>query len=336
MADSPSAPKRFVACVGDSITSGASKGPETYPAILQKLLGGDYQVENFGHSATTLMKAADFPYQTVIEFEDSTRFVAAGARARATDLVIQLGTNDSKPKNWSKKAAFVADCKALVDHYRAASKGQARVWLSLVPPAAEKACCTINGKNIAEEVVPAIKTCAAEADVPTIDVFGALSGHLDRMTDGVHPDVQGSTLIAEALRAAITKEPAVKLAAAAQPSVAPATVLLTASPTAGYGKVERIVFKDEGAIAGEVTAAPWQLTVRGVGPGKHTYAAVVTETAGRTATSESVVVDVAAPPSAPAKRGCSTSPESSAAPTALLSGLSLLLLAVVFVARRSG
>ena len=48
-----------VACVGDSITFGAgvkNRAENCYPAQLQKLLGSDYQVRNFGNSGSTMLK----------------------------------------------------------------------------------------------------------------------------------------------------------------------------------------------------------------------------------------------------------------------------------------
>ena len=59
VADTAAAPaKKIVACVGDSITysHGASKrDATTYPAVLQKLLGDEWEVHNFGHNARTAL-----------------------------------------------------------------------------------------------------------------------------------------------------------------------------------------------------------------------------------------------------------------------------------------
>ena len=48
-----------VACIGDSITYGAgvlsTRDIDSYPAILQKLLGDSYQVLNYGLSGRTLL-----------------------------------------------------------------------------------------------------------------------------------------------------------------------------------------------------------------------------------------------------------------------------------------
>lgn len=54
-----------IACAGDSITEGAglsNPSTQSYPARLQKLLGTNYNVRNFGGSGRTLLKKGDFPY----------------------------------------------------------------------------------------------------------------------------------------------------------------------------------------------------------------------------------------------------------------------------------
>jgi sialate O-acetylesterase len=50
-----------VACVGDSITFGYGL-QQSYPAKLGHLLGTNYEVRNFGVSATTLLHCGDYPY----------------------------------------------------------------------------------------------------------------------------------------------------------------------------------------------------------------------------------------------------------------------------------
>ena len=54
-----------VACIGNSITDGMGIDMSEvygYPAVLQRLLGKNYNVKNFGVSARTLMNKGDLPY----------------------------------------------------------------------------------------------------------------------------------------------------------------------------------------------------------------------------------------------------------------------------------
>lgn len=54
-----------VACIGDSITYGLGledRDRDSYPAQLQRLLGAEYQVGNFGKSGATLLRHGHRPY----------------------------------------------------------------------------------------------------------------------------------------------------------------------------------------------------------------------------------------------------------------------------------
>lgn len=54
-----------IACVGDSITYGATirdKSHDSYPAQLGTMLGRKYSVKNFGASGYTLQESCDRPY----------------------------------------------------------------------------------------------------------------------------------------------------------------------------------------------------------------------------------------------------------------------------------
>jgi lysophospholipase L1-like esterase len=93
-----------VACVGDSITAGSgTSGPAAaYPSVLGTKLGAPYQVGNFGVSGATLLTGGDNPYVRSSPYPSSGAFLP-------DVVVIMLGTNDSKPQNWSQKAAFDGD-----------------------------------------------------------------------------------------------------------------------------------------------------------------------------------------------------------------------------------
>ena len=118
-----------VACIGDSITAGSGAkdhkmGP--YPAQLQVLLGKGFAVQNYGVSGATMGRTGDKPY-------DKEQRCAAALAFKADLAVIKLGTNDSKPQNWSKKDDFIPSAKALLDSLRA-SNPKMKIWLCLPVP----------------------------------------------------------------------------------------------------------------------------------------------------------------------------------------------------------
>ena len=104
-----------IACVGNSITEGfLLKNPseESYPAALQKLLGNNYEVGNFGVTAHTLSLKGDLPYMKTTRFQEALDFLP-------NIVTIKLGTNDSKPQNWQHRATFKDDLNLLIDKFQA-------------------------------------------------------------------------------------------------------------------------------------------------------------------------------------------------------------------------
>ena len=89
------AQKIKVACVGNSITFGAgikNRDQDSYPAQLQKLLGDEYEVRNFGVSGTTALYNGITPYVQTSQYRESLEF--------NPDIVfIKFGTNDAGVRN---------------------------------------------------------------------------------------------------------------------------------------------------------------------------------------------------------------------------------------------
>ena len=85
-----------VSCVGNSITYGtgiSDREQYAYPVQLQKLLGENYIVGNFGKPGATLLKKGHRPYVEQEEYKKALSF--------AGDIVvIHLGINDTDPRNW--------------------------------------------------------------------------------------------------------------------------------------------------------------------------------------------------------------------------------------------
>jgi len=183
-----------VACVGDSITAGyaASSSSKSYPSVLQGLFGASVQVRNFGHSGATLLSVGDLPYINQTEYTAATNFVAgAGANGSTVDVIIMLGTNDSKSYNWSPQAGstraqqFMTDLAAMVDHFTN-TVPRPVVYLAL-PPAIYTNSFGIVESVTANEIGPIIRQVAMQKGMPIIDVHTPTTGHPDYFSDGVHP-----------------------------------------------------------------------------------------------------------------------------------------------------
>lgn len=189
-----------VACVGDSITYGSGvEGRETnsYPAVLERLLGMKFQTRNFGVGGATLLKKGDQPYWKEPQF-------AALSEFEPQVVLIELGTNDSKPQNWQYQNEFTADLRALVDHF-ANLKSKPTVWICLPVPVYETRW-GINEKVVAEEVIPGILQVAQEKKLPIIDLHTALANRPELFPDKIHPNAAGAALMAKVIRDALLGE----------------------------------------------------------------------------------------------------------------------------------
>jgi acyl-CoA thioesterase-1 len=185
-----------IACVGDSITYGyglATPSQQSYPAVLQGLVGASHTVQNFGSSGCTMLKKGDKPYWNDPAYGASDAF-------KPDIVVIMLGTNDAKPQNWTYKADFAGDYASMISHYRAAG---ATVYVAAPPPVYASGGYSIDPNVFNTEVEPQIRQIATTASAPLIDVYQALSGKASDFPDNVHPNAEGAQLIAQAVAAAL-------------------------------------------------------------------------------------------------------------------------------------
>ncbi|WP_460924102.1 GDSL-type esterase/lipase family protein [Pontibacter brevis] len=175
-----------IACVGNSITEGAGL-KQTYPDVLQILLGDEYEVKNFGVSGRTLLKKGNLPYWN----EDKYTEVLAW---NPDVVIIKLGTNDSKPQNWEHKKNFVKDYKALVKSFQKLPSNP-QVYLAYPIPVFEDKW-GINANVVKKEVLAAIEKVARKTNSKTIDLYTPFLGKAALTYDGVHPNDAGAALLA--------------------------------------------------------------------------------------------------------------------------------------------
>ena len=189
--------KRRILCIGDSITYGSGipfwQRKQTFPAILERMLGKEFQVLNYGIPGVTMSPMSDKPYSKT--FFDSAR------RTAPEVCLLMLGTNDSKPQNWN--AALYEE--AVAHWIEALTKLSSKPQLYLMtPPAAfsvngEAVVYAINKDIIRDEVYPIVKNQAQRYHVRLIDLYAKTKDHPELFTDGVHPNVQGNQEIAKAV-----------------------------------------------------------------------------------------------------------------------------------------
>lgn len=192
-----------VACVGDSVTYGygiKNRAQNNYPAVLQTMLGDGYCVNNYGYSGRTASDTGDRPYRNEALFLQSLDF--------APDIVVlMLGSNDSKAKNWDEDA-FVESYTALLEQYLALPSAPL-VFAVLPTPVFEakggEVKFGIQKDVIAEKIVPLTRDIAKAHGVEIIDMYSVFEGRSDLFSDGCHPTAAGAALFAKTVYAAIAE-----------------------------------------------------------------------------------------------------------------------------------
>ena len=179
-------------CLGDSITQAGA-----YVSALQTALGKQWVVTNLGNSGATLLKKGDKPYSRLPQF-------AQAIQLKPDVVTIMLGTNDSKPANWSNKGEFEADYKSMIDDLKKANRKV--VIYCCVPPPAGGNKWSINGTIIKDEVGPLVRKVAKDTGCYVIDLQEPLTGK-NVIPDGVHPNVDGHKLMAASIYQALTGKP---------------------------------------------------------------------------------------------------------------------------------
>ena len=190
-----------VACIGDSITAGFGMPEEkrqthSYPAVLGRLLGDNYQVTNFGISGRTMLR------------EEPAAWINSSYPRKLEELVpdiitMKLGTNDSKMKHWeNNKETYESDLKTFIAEFRQINP-KVKIYLCLPVPAFDlrtKELSTgdgISGTRIFNEIIPIIQKVAKDEGLPIIDLQTPLVTHIEYFSDGVHPNEAGAEAIAQ-------------------------------------------------------------------------------------------------------------------------------------------
>lgn len=190
-----------IACVGNSVTWGMTiidREKNCYPAQLQKMLGENYDVRNFGHSGTTLLQHGHRPYVDQKEYQEALNF-------KADLVIIHLGLNDTDPRNWPEYGEeFNADYIHLINSFRQANP-KAKIWICLITPIFDRHPRFESGtRDWHAQIQKHIRQVATAAQVPIIDLNTPLYSRPDLLADAIHPNAEGAKIIAETVYGALT------------------------------------------------------------------------------------------------------------------------------------
>jgi acyl-CoA thioesterase-1 len=178
-----------VACVGDSITRDTE-----YLKVLSTMLGANYTVGNFGVGRTTVSLQFDKPYMRQPAFREAQTF-------NPNIVVIILGTNDAYLSQ-QQRNNFTDDYKTLVTPFQSLPSNP-EIYIVIPPPVFNNAL-GLPAAVLDNEVIPKVNQTAADLGLPTIDMYTPLLDKPEAFQDGVHPNLEGSQVIAAEIYNAIT------------------------------------------------------------------------------------------------------------------------------------
>lgn len=171
-----------VACIGDSITE------RGYPLILRSMLGSDFTVVNFGVSGSTVSRDSILPYMDQKAFQNAKDY-------DPDIIIIMLGTNDANPEiTVDGDEGFEEDYKQLISEFSALG-GDEQIYVMKSPPILSSNSA-YNNTYLVKTIIPQIDQVATELGLPIIDIYSTLGENPDYYWDGVHPNTDGSTIIA--------------------------------------------------------------------------------------------------------------------------------------------
>mmetsp|Transcript_115613 Transcript_115613/g.230458 ORF Transcript_115613/g.230458 Transcript_115613/m.230458 type:complete len:293 (+) Transcript_115613:24-902(+) len=213
-----------VACVGDSLTEGfhASDPGHSYPALLQGLLGSQYNVMNFGHSGATLTGpqagyANKAPYWMTAAYQRSLT-------SEADIVVLMLGSNDATGRVWPRHRRQFAPLYVELVRAYLGMRSRPRVFLAVPPPLYRPHAYGGMLQSVINADLPRlIPQIAAKLGLPTISVFEAFRERCPNLhqnncaymsstttlrshDDGCHPNDVGYFLIARKVQTAIAPD----------------------------------------------------------------------------------------------------------------------------------
>ncbi len=190
-----------IACIGNSVTFGYGLGnpaEDSYPSQLQALLGQRFEVRNFGHSGTTLLREGHRPYYKTEEYRKALDF-------KPDVAIIHLGLNDTDPRNWPNyKNSFASDYATLIDSIRSVNPSVQSYICRLTPIFSGHPRFLSGTRDWYDQIQMLIPQIAKNNQVGLIDLNSPLCARIDLFDDYLHPNKQGAALIAAQIAHVLT------------------------------------------------------------------------------------------------------------------------------------
>jgi len=183
-----------ITCVGASITYGArieDREHNSFPGQLQQLLGNRYEVLNLGVSGTTMLRKGNNPYWNKNQYQEALK-------SNPDVVFIDLGGNDSKLINRQYLNEMNHDCQDMIESFRQLpSHPEVVIMLPVVSFVTDST--GIWDPVIVGKVIPGLKNAAVKKGAKIVDMHPLLENHPELMPDNIHPNKEGSAIMARRL-----------------------------------------------------------------------------------------------------------------------------------------
>jgi acyl-CoA thioesterase-1 len=157
-------------------------------------------VKNFGVSGRTLLKRGDFPYWKERAYTNSLSL-------NPDMVIIQLGTNDSKPQKWRYATNFVSDYDELIASYARLTSSPA-IYLCTPCPVYANGAYDIRPGIIATNIAPLVRQIAERHSLAVIELQIRMAGLAELFPGTVHPKSGGMAVMAAVMFGALKPLPA--------------------------------------------------------------------------------------------------------------------------------
>ena len=165
--------KTKVACIGDSLTRGyLLEDAQSYPAQLQQLLGAQYEVRNFGHTASYVIDDGPVEYRNTEDY-------SAAIRYDADILIFMFGSNDVGAYNFTP-LYFQNQYRELIDSFRQTKK-HPKIYLIIAPDSRDLHF------GLIQQTIQPVMILGQQLPATVINPYYLFLGHPeDYLSDGLH------------------------------------------------------------------------------------------------------------------------------------------------------
>jgi sialate O-acetylesterase len=191
-----------IACLGNSVTYGyglEDRETGSYPAQLQKILGDQFLVGNFGVNGATLLSKGHNPYIKTETYRQALDF-------HPDMVVIDLGLNDTDPRNWPLfRDEFISDYQNLIRSFQTDGGRKVKIFVCRMTPIFHTHARFKSGtRDWFGQIQETVERVAVNMGVPIIDLHTPLYSRPDLFADALHPDKEGTGIIARTISGAIS------------------------------------------------------------------------------------------------------------------------------------